>query len=220
MNTSNGLLLGVRNEIARMWKSKNDEFSEVIKPVNQENAAFHEGKKAETMEIHEEKKPARFMENAPASSRAPMEKRPSGEPTVIGEHMAIEGTIRADEDIIIEGTLKGSIVVKSHQLTIGQKGRIEADIEAASVVIAGRITGNVAASDKVRITRTADFCGQIKAKSIAVEDGAFLKASIELYKEATSRQGPQRTVDALVFDRDARDQKTPKIDPSKPNAQK
>lgn len=112
--------------------------------------------------------------------------RPAGgntEKTIIGEHISIEGTIRADEDMVIEGTVKGTIEVKSHQLTVGSKGKVEADVDADSVVIGGRMIGNVTAKNKVQVTKNADFSGQIKAKRIAVEDGAFVKASIELEKD-------------------------------------
>lgn len=114
----------------------------------------------------------------------------AGEKTVIGEHLAIEGTIRASEDVIIEGNIKGSIEIKGHQLTVGSKGKVEADVEADSVVIGGRMVGNVVAKNKVQVTKNADFSGQIKAKRIAVEDGAFVKASIELEKDDKPQQQP------------------------------
>jgi cytoskeletal protein CcmA (bactofilin family) len=110
----------------------------------------------------------------------------SSEKTIIGEHLTIEGTIKADEDMIIEGNVKGTIEIKSHQLTVGSKGKVEADVDADSVVIGGRMIGNVTAKNKVQVMKNADFSGQIKAKRIAVEDGAFVKASIELEKEERS----------------------------------
>ncbi|MBN1128872.1 MAG: polymer-forming cytoskeletal protein [Chitinispirillaceae bacterium] len=113
---------------------------------------------------------------------------PVAEKTIIGEHISIEGTIRADEDMIIEGTVKGSIEVKAHQLTVGSKGKVEADIDADSVVIGGRLVGNVTAKNKVQVNKNADFSGQIKARRIAVEDGAFVKASIELEKNEKPQQ--------------------------------
>lgn len=106
------------------------------------------------------------------------------EGTIIGEHIFIEGTIRAEEDIIIDGTLKGSIEAKSNKLTVGQKGKVEADVNVDSIVISGIMSGNIIAKNKVQVNKNADFSGQIKTKRIAVEDGAYLKASIELEKEA------------------------------------
>jgi cytoskeletal protein CcmA (bactofilin family) len=73
--------------------------------------------------------------------------------------------------------------MKAHHLTVGKKGRIEAEVHAANVTISGALVGNINATGKVEITKEADFNGEIKAKSISVEDGAYLKAVIELERE-------------------------------------
>ena len=103
--------------------------------------------------------------------------------TIIGEQIIIDGTIRGKEDLLIEGSVKGRIEVERHHLTVGPKGQVEAEIQAANVTISGRLVGNINATGKVEITKEADFNGEIKAKSISVEDGAYLKAVIELERE-------------------------------------
>jgi len=106
-----------------------------------------------------------------------------GDKTIIGDQIYIEGTIRGDEDLLIEGKIKGNIEMKAHHLTVGSKGRVEAEVHAANVTISGALVGNINATGKVKITKEADFNGEIKAKSISVEDGAYLKAVIELERE-------------------------------------
>lgn len=103
--------------------------------------------------------------------------------TVIGENISIEGDIRGREDLLIQGSVKGSVHLEKHHLTVGPKGQVEAEINAESVTISGRLIGNIKALGKVEITREADFTGEIKAKRISVEDGAYLKAVIELERE-------------------------------------
>ncbi len=112
---------------------------------------------------------------------------PSGEKTVIGERISIEGSIQGEENLLIEGSMKGRIELKGHQVTVGPKGRVEAEIHARAVTISGRMTGNVLASGKVEITREAEFNGEIKAGSVSVEDGAYIKAVIELEREGAKR---------------------------------
>lgn len=116
--------------------------------------------------------------------------KPSGQRTIIGEHISIEGDIRGTEDLLIEGSVKGSISLKSHHLTVGPKGKVEAEIDADNVTISGLLVGNIKAKGKVQITREADFTGEIKARRISVEDGAFLKAAIELEREAEKKPTP------------------------------
>jgi len=117
-------------------------------------------------------------ENVSYSSSPPVERK-----TIIGEHISIEGSIHGKESLIIEGAMKGKIELEKNQITVGAKGRVEAEIHADNVTISGRLTGNIQALGKVSITKGANFTGEIKARSISVEDGAYLKATIELVRE-------------------------------------
>ena len=108
---------------------------------------------------------------------------------IIGEHISIDGTIRGRENLIIEGHMKGKVELEKHHLTIGSKGQVEAEIQADNVTVSGRLVGNIMASGKVEITKNADFTGEIKAKQISVEDGAYLKACIELERNVNPKIG-------------------------------
>ncbi|MFA9497480.1 MAG: polymer-forming cytoskeletal protein [Deltaproteobacteria bacterium] len=127
---------------------------------------------------------------ATAEPPAPPKPVPVDQKTIIGDQISIEGAIRGKEDLLIEGSVKGSIEVKAHRLTVGVKGQVEAEILAANVTVSGRLAGNVNATGKVEITKEADFSGEIKARSISVEDGAYLKAVIEMDREPLNRVSP------------------------------
>ena len=102
------------------------------------------------------------------------------EKTIIGEHISVEGSIQGKEDLVIEGSVKGKIELEQQHVTVGSKGQVEAEIHAKDVTISGQLTGNITAQGKVAITKDANFDGEITAKGISVEDGAYLKAVIEL----------------------------------------
>jgi len=103
--------------------------------------------------------------------------------TVIGENVSIEGNIRATEHLVIEGSMNGNVEMEKHNFTVGSKGRVEGEIKAQNVKISGQMIGNIKTQAKVEITKEADFIGDIRTKSISVEDGAYFKGSIELDKE-------------------------------------
>jgi cytoskeletal protein CcmA (bactofilin family) len=105
------------------------------------------------------------------------------EETVIGEKISIEGDIRGEEHLVIEGSMKGNVEMEKNNFTIGSMGRVEGEINAQNVKVSGQMIGNIKTHGKVEITKEADFMGDIKAKSISVEDGAYFKGSIELEKE-------------------------------------
>jgi cytoskeletal protein CcmA (bactofilin family) len=125
------------------------------------------------------------IENKPSFIQGPVQGR-----TIIGEKISIDGAIRGREDLFIEGSVKGRIEVEAHHLTVGPRGQVEAEIQAANVTISGRLVGNINATGKVKITKEADFNGEIKSKTISVEDGAYLKAVIELKREADKKPVP------------------------------
>jgi cytoskeletal protein CcmA (bactofilin family) len=102
---------------------------------------------------------------------------------VIGENISIEGSIRGAEHLVIEGSMNGNIEMEKHNFTVGSKGRVEGQIKAQNVKISGQMIGNIRTQAKVEVTKEADFIGDIRAKSISVEDGAYFKGSIELDKE-------------------------------------
>ena len=127
----------------------------------------------------------RAYDKIPEQKTPTMVPRPetTAENTVIGENISIEGNIRGDEHLVIEGSMKGNVEMEKHNFTVGSKGRVEGEINAQNVKISGQMIGNIKTQSKVQITKEADFMGDIKAKSISVEDGAYFKGSIELEKE-------------------------------------
>ena len=138
------------------------------------------------------KKAKKFeKDKAPVSSEITEEEKsllvPSAvsrdEKTIIGEHITIEGRIRGTEHLVIYGSMKGTIELEKHNSDIGSRGRFEGEIHAQNVSISGQMNGNIKTQGKVEITKEADFIGEIMAKSISIEDGAYFKGAIELERE-------------------------------------
>ena len=99
--------------------------------------------------------------------------------TVIGSSIVIDGEISGDEDLVIQGTVKGRISLKE-SLYVEGSGVVEADIETQNVEIAGRVTGNIVASDKVELKQDCRVVGDIKAPRILIADGASFKGNVDM----------------------------------------
>ena len=99
--------------------------------------------------------------------------------TVIGSSIMIDGEISGDEDLVIQGTVKGKIAVKE-SLFVESSGIVEADIETQNVEIAGKVTGNILASDKVELKTDCRVVGDIKAPRILIADGASFKGNVDM----------------------------------------
>ena len=97
----------------------------------------------------------------------------------IGQSLFIRGDLTGSEDLTIEGRVDGKIDLTEHNLTIGPKGRIQAEIIARTVVVNGEITGNIRASEKVELAATSRVSGDIVTPRILIADGARLKGSVD-----------------------------------------
>ena len=99
--------------------------------------------------------------------------------TVIGSSLIIDGEISGDEDLVIQGTVKGKISLKE-SLFVESSGVVEADIETQNVEIAGRVTGNIVATDKVELKSDCRVVGDVKAPRILIADGASFKGNVDM----------------------------------------
>lgn len=100
----------------------------------------------------------------------------------IGKTMKIEGGLVSDEDLTIEGRVKGTIEV-TKTLTIGRYGDVTADINAKVVKIIGKARGNIVASDKVEILSEGRYNGNIMSEKLVVAEGAVLIGNINQEEE-------------------------------------
>ena len=103
----------------------------------------------------------------------------AGSPTVIGSSIVIDGEITGDEDLVVQGTVKGKISLKEN-LVVEGSGVIEADIETASVDVAGRVTGNIVATERVELKANCKVVGDIRSPRILIADGALFKGSVDM----------------------------------------
>lgn len=104
--------------------------------------------------------------------------------TGIGSSLSINGNLRGNEDLHIDGKLKGTISIDNHTLTIGPNGQIEADLQAKNIIVQGHVKGNIRASDKVYIQEAAQVFGDIIAADISVMDGAHFEGNAKIQKSS------------------------------------
>jgi cytoskeletal protein CcmA (bactofilin family) len=112
----------------------------------------------------------------------------SGAQTVIGSTIVIDGEISGDEDLVIEGTVKGKIALRE-SLFVEHSGVIEADIETANVEVSGQVTGNIAASEKVELKADCKVMGDIRAPRILIADGAAFRGNVDMDLGARAPKG-------------------------------
>ena len=89
---------------------------------------------------------------------------------VLNSDVEVIGSLRFSDDLLIDGTVEGDISSEG-VLSVGQNAVIRAEINTKSVIIHGKVIGNVTVTDRVK--STAELVGDIQAASLAIEGGAI-----------------------------------------------
>lgn len=118
-------------------------------------------------------KPAtpKSQSSAPASSSKSSNSAPSGR-NVLSTDVEIKGSIKFSNDLVVDGKIEGSIH-SDGALTVGENARIRAEISTRSVVIYGKVHGDIEVLDTVELKANAELVGDIKAASLSIEPGAI-----------------------------------------------
>ncbi len=92
--------------------------------------------------------------------------------SIVGKDTVITGTVDVKGALRVDGSVKGKIIC-SDCVTIGATGVVEAEIESNSVVVAGRLNGNIVAQEKIELQAKCEMEGDLKTKSLVIEQGAI-----------------------------------------------
>jgi cytoskeletal protein CcmA (bactofilin family) len=97
-----------------------------------------------------------------------------------GESLRIKGEIIAKEDLHFEGQIEGTITVPEHTLIVGPTARLDADVKARAVVVAGMLSGSVAALERFEIQAQGTLEGTLESPLVQIADGALLHATVAM----------------------------------------
>ena len=99
--------------------------------------------------------------------------------SVIGERVTFNGTLKVEGSIEIHGEIEGSITC-TDQLIVGKTGRVKADLDVGSAIIAGQVEGRVFAKERVELKTASHLKGDVHAQSFVIQDGCSFQGSTGL----------------------------------------
>jgi cytoskeletal protein CcmA (bactofilin family) len=106
------------------------------------------------------------------------EKRPNID-TIVGPHGYFEGILSSRQSLRIDGMVKGRIECKD-TVIIGHEGKVEGDIDADNIFIAGELTGNAKARDCLEISKSGRMFGDISTAKLVVAEGVVFDGSCHM----------------------------------------
>ena len=130
---------------------------------------------------------------------------PSTAKNVLTSDVEIKGNLKFSGELSFEGKLDGEIQTDG-VLNLGDGAVINGNINAQSVVVRGKITGNITAKDKIDIKAKTELFGDIRAAKLSVEEGVTFVGKTEV--------NPNKVTPTAAPSRPAEPPKSP--EPAKP----
>ena len=107
--------------------------------------------------------------------------------SVLGPTLFFKGDLSAEEDLLIQGRVEGSIT-HTQRLTIGAQGTVKANIRAQFIIVEGTVDGDLQAEKSVFVKETAKVVGNIFAPTVSILEGASFSGNIDMDGKKAGQQ--------------------------------
>ena len=120
----------------------------------------------------------------------------NGSKNVLNSDVEVKGTLKFSGELTFDGKLEGDINSEGI-LTLGDNAVIKGGIEVGSVVVRGKINGNVVAKDKIEIKAKTELFGDVRSAKLVIEEGVTFvgKSEVNPNKVAPTPQPAPRLGD-------------------------
>ena len=123
---------------------------------------------------------------------------PAGTPkNILTSDVEIKGNLKFTGELTFEGKLEGEIQSEG-VLNLGDSAIVNGNINVQSVVVRGKINGNITAKDKIEIKAKAEMFGDVRSAKLVVEEGVTFvgKTEVNPNKVAPPTSAPVRNSEA------------------------
>lgn len=98
----------------------------------------------------------------------------------ISTDLKIDGEVFSSDDLLIEGTMRGNVLVPNAIVTVAKEAVVDADIRGKAVRIYGAVRGTISASERIDILSSASVTGNVSADHVVISDGAVVNGHIDM----------------------------------------
>jgi cytoskeletal protein CcmA (bactofilin family) len=100
----------------------------------------------------------------------------------VGSGTVLTGETHFQAMLRIDGHLTGTVTSTDGTLIVGSTGQVDANVKVSAAVINGTVNGDIIATDKLELGRSARVAGNIQSPRLVIEDGAILEGSCSMLK--------------------------------------
>lgn len=108
----------------------------------------------------------------------------------VGHGTVLTGETNFQAMLRVDGVLQGTVSSDAGTLIVGSNGQVDANVAVASATINGTVNGDIVATEKLHLGRTAKVVGNVQTPRIIIEEGAILEGSCSMLraKEALEKR--------------------------------
>ncbi|HEY1332076.1 MAG TPA: polymer-forming cytoskeletal protein [Actinomycetota bacterium] len=117
------------------------------------------------------------------------------EVTVVGQGARLEGTVVSAGSLRVDGQVKGKITADG-DVTLSPQSKVEADIHATNVTVAGTFTGNIVAKGRAELARGGRVIGNVTSKTLVVSEGAVFSGQSVMGEQPAAATQPSASAAA------------------------
>ena len=117
-----------------------------------------------------------------------MKADPTTELNLIGAGTVVDGKIRSQGSVRIDGKVVGEIVA-SESLAVGETGEVEGNVTAKNVTVGGKIRGSISAGEKIVFEGKAVVRGDVRAAKLVVDEGCVFDGKVSMSDKAQAPEG-------------------------------
>ncbi|MEO6390212.1 MAG: polymer-forming cytoskeletal protein [Pyrinomonadaceae bacterium] len=110
----------------------------------------------------------------------------------VGNGTTLTGETTFKSMLRIDGQLTGKINSEAGTLIVGNQGRLDANVEVAIATIHGTVNGDIVATQRLELGRTAKVTGNIQTPSLMIEQGAVFEGSCQMVKSRAESEKRER----------------------------
>ncbi|HEX4124800.1 MAG TPA: polymer-forming cytoskeletal protein, partial [Tepidisphaeraceae bacterium] len=110
-------------------------------------------------------------------------------PTILGPDATFKGELTFEKGMRLMGRLEGKIQSPG-RLHIAREAKLQADVEAGSIIVEGEVHGNLVASDRIELKQTARYEGDLRATKLVVDEGAVFSGHVSVGPESVKNRAP------------------------------
>ncbi len=130
-------------------------------------------------EIQPEERPGQTEGRSPTRAAGPPGPQAPSAHTVLANGAKLTGTVDASSSLQVDGELEGKIT-SNGDVILSPGSRVEADIQADNVTVAGQYKGNIVVRNRAELTKEARVVGNITCQALVMAEGAWFEGQLSM----------------------------------------